>query len=71
MWFPCWVARIYEQVVQMQAIPDVRFVDLSKIPFPGGHRPPKLFNGYVQKIFSLYSTKFDQVFTLTQLPLIM
>ena len=47
----------------MQAIPDVKLVDLRNIPFPAGHTTPKLFNGYVQKILSLYSTNFDQVHT--------
>lgn len=39
----------------------MRFIDLSTLPFPAHHTQPQLFNGYVQKIFSLYSTNFEQV----------
>ena len=45
----------------LQAFQDVRFIDLTTLGLPANHRKPKLYNGYVQKILSLYSTRFQEV----------
>lgn len=48
-------------------IPDVQFLDLSKLPYPAHHRwlsppdPNVLFNGFKVKVFALYAAPYDEV----------
>lgn len=54
-------SQIKKQLHPLQAFPDVSFIDLDTLPFPQNHRRPHLYNGYVQKILSLYNTRFERV----------